>query len=424
MALNLLLSEPLPLRRASILGDYSEDAVLPHLIGDHTSAQFPLIRITDSRFFAADHVAEIDDIYVAKQLTQGWERRLESDATGRTWTVVEFASPVPAGEAVSATGRGARDPVTGELIANPADILAYIGNTLAGRTDDWSDFRAECSRAGITAAVWLGKVSSIKAAMDAVTQSVGAIWTPGMARLYPSAATPRPVLDLAKDEVDELTCSAALADTADILRLSYDWSDAAQRHLQFVELTANPMHYGGIVLDVSYPYLRTAANAETVGRAVLQRLAGERYDVGFVTDNVAVRAGMWTRLVAHPSWPIPGDDPVVMVIAPTINPASASVRVEGEATLSVPTISVTAHSVAVPDTVEAGIDVAYRDGIATFTITDTDDRPLAGARAALDGSAARTTDAQGRVSFTAAAGVHELAVEAAGFVPFTVFVTL
>lgn len=421
---NLLLSEPLPLRTTRMLGDYSDDVALPHVIGDFSRTQFPLRRLSDTRFFAADHVAEIDDVYIAKQLTQGWERRLESDTAGRTWTVVEFASPVTAGEPVSATGRGVRDPVTGELIENPADALAYIGNTLAGRVDDWSDFRAECSRAGLTVATWIGEATSIKAALDSVAQSVGAIWTPGVARLYPSSETPRPILDLTFEEVEELAVEATLADTADVLRLAYDWSPAAQRHLQYVELEANPARYGGIAVEVSYPNLRNAADAEAVGRPVLQRLAGERWTVAFVTSNTAVRAGMWVRLVDNPASPLPGGDPLVMVLTPTIDPASSSVRVQGEVLVTTPAIAVTAHSVALPDSIEAGIDVSFRDGVATFTILDDNDRPLAGARVALDSGAPQSTDAQGHVSFTTTAGVHQLAVEATGYVPFTVFVTV
>ena len=96
----------------------------------------------------------------------------------------------------------------------------------------------------------------------------------------------------------------------------------------------------------------------------------------------------------------------------------------GETIVGTATVTVTAHSLALPDTVAAGIDVAVRDGVATFTITDADGRPVAGARVSLDGAAPKTTDTHGKVSFSAAPGTHEIAVEAPGFLPFSLEVTL
>lgn len=423
--MNLLLSELLPLRTTKALGDYSEDVVLPEVFGDLTASPFPLIRLTDSRFFAADHPMEVTEVYVDRQTVADWAYLLQSDDAGRTWTEVHFAAPVPVGSVASAAGRGRLDDRTGELIANPADVLRRA-TEIAGRSDDWSAFRAECSALGLTVAGRFATSISIKAQIDAVMQSIGGIWSHGVARLYPSAADPLPILDLDAEECDipEGGVTANLTDTADVLRIGYDWSDASGRPQHYIELTASPQRYGGVVKEVSYPWLRTPANAEAIGRGVLQRLAGERYAVQFLTTRSSIRPGQWVRPVANPGWPLSGDDPVVMVLQTEIDPDSVMVRAIGETTIGTASVTVTAHSLALPDTVEAGIDVAVRDGVATFTITDASGRPIAGARVALDGGAPRSTNAQGKVSFPATAGVHELAVEATGYVPFSLLVTL
>lgn len=426
--MELLLSELLPLRTTRALGDYAEDTILPEVLGDLTDAPFPLIRLDDSRFFAADHPMDVTAVYVERQLVADWAMVLASDFAGRTWTEVRFAAPVPPGSEVSAAGTGRRDDATGELIANPADVVARIC-ALAGRDDDWSALRAECSALDLTVAGRISERLAVKAQIDAVLQSVGAIWAHGMGRLYPSAATPSPVLDLDWSEVDEIDVSASLTDTADVLRLAYDRSDASGRAQHYIELTASPQLYGGLSKEVEYPWLRTPANAEAIGRPVLQRLAGERYDVAFLSTRRSLRPGQWVTLVDHPDWPLPGADPTIMVLSVEIDQDSASVRVNGECTVGAATVTVTAHSLALPDTVEAGVDVSVRDGVATFTFTDSDGRPIAGAHVSLDGGAPKTTDAQGKVQFpvSVVAGEpvnHELAFEKSGFVPFTVVVPL
>lgn len=421
----LLLSEILPLRTSRMLGDYADDFPLPIVIGDLTNAPFPLGRLSATEGFAADHPMQITGAFVAKQAVQDWEQALVSDDKGRTWTVVRFAAPVPDGDAMSAVGRGLRDPSTGELLQNPADIVERVFR-IAGRDDDFSDLRAECSRLNLIAAGRISEMKSIKETVDDVTQAVGAIWSPGMGRLYPSSLDPAPILDLDKSEVSAITANATLVDTADILRLSYDRSDASGKPLHYIELTASPLRFHGISKEIAYPLLRTPANAEAIGRPVLQRLAGQRYAVTFNSSRRTLRPGMWVRLVAHPEWELPGDDPVIMILGVEVEPHANMVRVTGETLIGdKPVITVTAHSIALPDATEEAIEVSVRDGVATFTAHDADGRPLAGARISLDGGQPKTTDAQGNVSFVIETGtegkLHEIAFEAPGFLPQIIF---
>jgi len=406
-----------------MLGDFADDAILPEIFGDLTKSPFPAIRLSETRFFVADHPMQVTGAFIDRQRTDGWARALESDDSGHTWTTVQFSAPIPPGSVVSLVGRGRLDDRTGELIANPADVVRRLCQ-IAGRDDDWSDWRAECSGLNLTIAGRIFERKALKLHIDDVTQSSGAIWAAGMARQYPSAVAPATILDLDWHDVSNIRVSASLTDTADVLRLAYDRSDASGRALRYIELSASPQRYGGLSKEVLYPYLRTAQNAESIGRAVLGRLAGERYDVEFDSLVTTIRPGDSVRPVAHPEWPLPGADPVVMVLGADIEPDSNSVHVTGEYTAGQALITVTAYSLALPDTVEAGVAVEVRDGVATFTITDKDGKPLAHARVALDGGPPKSTDAQGKVSFVVTPGQHTLDVEAVGYLPFTLQVTL
>lgn len=421
--MNLLLSEDVPLRTTRELGDFAVDQVLPHRYGDLTAAPFGLVKLTASRWLAADHAMSIASVYVDDEATSGWAAAVESDATGHAITVVELAAPAPTDAVVSACGTGKRHATTGALIENPADIAADLMR-LCGRTTTWPAFRAECSVAGLRLAGSLDSVASLRVQLDRVMQSAGAIWTPEMARLYPATAVVGPVLELDRYTAGELAVSASIEDTCDILRLGYDPETVSGRPQQHVELTASPQRFGGVTRTLDLAYLRLPGNAEGVGRRVLGRLAGERYDVSFASSRTDLRPGQWVRLVAHPEWPFTGADPVLMVLGVEVRPGSRSIAVTAEHIRAAATVAVTQHSVAVPAEAEAGVDVSYRNGTATLTFVDADGRPLRNARVAMDGGAAKTTDARGVVQFSAASGTHTVAVEATGHVPFTFQIVL
>lgn len=421
--MNLLLSEDLPLRMSRALGDFAVDEPLPHRYGDLAAAPFRLLKLTAAQWFAADHPMEITSVYVDDEATAGWDYATESDGVGNTWTVVNLAAPAPASAVVSACGSGKRHPTTGALLENPADIFADIMR-LAGRTTTWPAFRAECAAAGLRLAGSLDAVASVRAHLDAVAQSAGAIWTPDTARLYPTATVAGPVIELDKFAAGELEVSASIEDTCDVLQLGYDQETAAGKPQHHVELTASPRRFGGVTQALELAWLREPINAEQVGKRILGRRAGERYDVRFRSSKTDLRPGRWVRLVANPEWPFSGADPVLMVLAVEVRPKASAIAVTAEYIRTQATVAVTAHSVALPATTDAGVDVAFNNGTVTLTFVDNDGRPLKNARVAFDGSAAKTTDARGRVQFAATTGTHAVAVEATGHVPFTFEVVL
>lgn len=422
-AWRLLLTDNLPLRLSSQLGQFSEARTLPHRYGDLRKTRFTLIRMTATKFFAADHPMEITRAFVGDLETRAFSYRTETAGDATSYTVVEFAAPVPLGTTATASGIGKRHALTGALIENPADILADI-LALAGRDDPWwYQLRAEASAASIVLAGSIGDVAAIRTFLDDVINSAGAIWCPGMARLYPVDFSGFHV-DLDRFNTSHLTVSAALTDTADILRLAYDYDEAEDRNQSFIELTANPQRYGGVRVDLALPFVRSAAVAEGIGRRLLGWYAGERYDLSFETDLTEfVRPGAWALLADHPAWPF-AEDPYVMLTS-VVAQGRARADVQGEVLRSRPTINVTAHSVGTNSIGAGGVEVTERDGVATFLVRDADDKPLSGAYVSLDGAAPKKTDAQGQVSFVVTeAGEHQLDIAAPGYLPQSLTVTL
>src|SRR5437868_12619774 len=109
-----------------MLGDFAEDRPLPHRYGDLTAARFPLIRLSPTEFFAADHPMEVTRVFTDAEETQSWAQSLQSNLKGHTWTIVTLGAPAPATAIVSACGKGKRNPTTGALLENPAEILQDV----------------------------------------------------------------------------------------------------------------------------------------------------------------------------------------------------------------------------------------------------------------------------------------------------------
>lgn len=286
--------------------------------------------------------------------------------------------------------------------------------------------RAECAAAGLVGAGSLDVLKSIRAWLDNIAYSFGAIWTPEMARLYPTADS-RGIRTFNSETAQTLVVNGTLEDACDILRVSYNVDQSNDRAQRYVELSARPYRYGGVGAEVVLPWLRTPRNAESVGRRMLQRMAGT-LAVHLTTNDVTVRPGQWRRIEAHPEWPRGDANPVAMVLATDITPDAASAEVDLEYVIDPPTIVVTAHSVAVPPGVGAAVDVEIVGGEAIFGIADENGRSLINALVSLDGGAPKKTNAQGQVSFTITPSMppkkHQLAVEAAGYTPFLLDVYL
>lgn len=419
--MSLLLREKMPLRTTQDLGDFATAVPLKHCYGVLSNARFPLDRMTDTKWFVCDHPFTVEQVFVNDTVTEGWEQATESDGKGNTWTVVNLSNAANTDDRISATGLGKKNPVTGELLSNAAEIIEDFERIAGRETLGWSQLRAESS--GIQLAGVMSVIQTIRAQFDEVTTSAAAIWSPGMSRLYPISTVNGLLKRLRKDQVNTLVATADLTDTADILKLSYDFNYATGSPQRFIQFETSPQRFDGIELDLTLPWLRKPTDAEVIGRRLLRRLAGKRLSITFNTTDLSIHEGDWVLLVDLPDWPFPMDgDPTVMVIQADNTPGQNTVAVTAEAILDDPLINITAHTVAIPSTSSGGADVVYQNGVATFTFTVPGGQPAKGARVSVDGGIPKTTDDQGKVGFTLAVGPHTVAVEAIGFTPmqFTV----
>lgn len=412
----LLLTEALPLRLSTQLGAFEEEQPLAHRYGDLRKSRFKLLKLSSTKWFAADHPMTITRVFVNDLETHSFDFKVESDDDGHTWTVVNLAAAAPLNATVTASGVGKLHPATGALIENPGDLAADVMR-IAGRFDPWwGKIRSECSLASIALAGSINETKSLQAHLDVVIDSAAGMWCYGMARLYPlPIAADTFVLPLAKTAVHDLKVSASLIDTADSLRLSYAYDDADGRAQSYIELAARPKRFSGIAADLTLPMLRSAQSAEAIGRRILGRKAGERYNVSFGTDEGEfIRPGTWVLIQDHPEWPFAAN-PYVMITSAQIDRATRFVQVQGETVLSTPTIDVVAHSLGVPGIGKGGVEIAFSNGVLTVTVFDEDDKPFPGAYVSLDGSVPNKTDTAGKVTFITKSGSHKLAISKEGY---------
>lgn len=413
----LLLSEPLPMRTTRDLGDFSEDVALPLRFGDLSARRFRLIRLDGSTYLAAGHaMAGIAQVFVDAERTLAYQTDLLRDALGNVSQVVRFGAEIGEDQIASATGYGMLDARTGALVENPADLMEYV-LALAGVSALFPQLRAEAAAEGLRLAGSITQARSVRAIVDEIAGSAGAIWTPEFARLYPVATIAGPVHDLDASAAGGMDDPYAdRDDSADVLRVGYDLSEAADRAQHHVELSAAPRRFGGLASEIELPWLWLPANAESVGRRILARKAGRRFRVDRIgVDRHDLRPGHAVRLVDLPEWGVDDTSPVVMLTQVEIDGDAGGSRLSGETVLSSPRVDVTAHSLALPDTTEGGVDIEFRNGIATFTALDDDGRPLYGARMSVDGGAPLTVDAKGQARFAVSSGQHELVIERDGY---------
>lgn len=411
--MNLLLRENLLLRTSRDLGDYAEDFVLALRFGDLSRASFKCGRLSDKEFCAAGHAMRITSVQTDAVEEVNYDVEVRPDGLGGLITVIVYGAAVPLGATVTACGIGMLNPLTGALLENPADIVEFLFR-FQGRTETFSDFRAECAAAGFRAAGSIEAAMSLRDATDDIMGSFGAIWTQTGARIYPSAPSGF-IGELDYYTVANLTFKASDRDIGDVLRIAYDvrTSDGTPQH--YIEFRANPQTFGGLVqAPPAFNWLRRPVDADKVSRPRLLRIAGQRYDVTFDKTGGKIRPREWYRLVNHPELSIDAVNPLIMILAVTAAPSSDSAACEGETIIASPAVELSAHSLALPGTTSATVDTGLKDGVFLATIVGDDNKPAPGARVSFDGGPAKVTDAKGQVSFPAGHGHHVLVIALPG----------
>ncbi|MEW6729039.1 MAG: hypothetical protein AB1332_06815 [Pseudomonadota bacterium] len=422
------LTDPLPLRTSVVWGAFSDVRVLPHVYGRVTLRPVQYDR-EGTLFLLADHpIAGVDRVTRDDAPTQGYALHHTQDSTGKTVAMLELAEPLAPGERLAVTLRGKRAP-SGALLDRPAtvleDILALAGvNVPADVLDRLRSEAADIEIGGVLDQPGL----STKAALDAIVQSIGGAWSLGArdgVLLDPFSDDAAPV----RATIDPHTCThpQAKADHDDIvtlLRITYDHNHATGQPRRAVQLIAPEamLTFGRIEREWQAPWLKSPRQAEILGRKLLTHLARPRWKISFTyTGKTRLQPGDLVHL-AHPALPVTG---AFRLMSADFDPANLSTACSVLASVGeAPRIELATLSNAHEPVIPPGATVDYANGVATFTIRDDLGNPLPGAEVTLDGHATRLTDGAGRVSFQASRGKHMLLVEAQGYSPMQIEVTV
>lgn len=419
--MNLLISEDLPLRTSAAMGDYTEDAILPVVYGDLSQSAVPMIKLSETEYLAADHPATVTAVFVDGQETHGWATSTKTDITGHAYCAVTLSAPAEQGAEITAAMRGKRHSTTGALIEHPADILQDV-LSLAGKAWDLSRLKSELP--GVRLAGRLDRPQSVRAWLDEITKSCGVVWAERFAAAYPASAGVS-VTSLDARSAAVTSISASIQAAADRLQIAFDYHPAKGAFAQYMELSAKPSPFsaaGAPMSTLEAPWLRQPADALALGKRLLVRLAMQRAAIELETGKT-ISVGDWLSL-SHPSLPVDGPQ-TLMALSLETDPGKPGRRISGEILWGpTPIITMDHHARAIRPKADGGIDVAYSNGIATFTILGPDGKPLPNALVSLDNSAAKKTNAQGKVRFEANPGRHVIAVEADGYIPFELDVML
>lgn len=414
----LLYTDALPLRRATDLPNYRADAAgryLPWVFGRATLAPVPF-DLVGQEWIVADHpITAIERVTVGGKATDGWALQQRLDDTGHPIAVLRLAQPTTT-EPVAVTLAGRRHPDSGALLATPAaiarELLRLCGH--AEQPDAWAGLDA------LHSATELGLVfdapQPLRQAVAALIEPLHCMWRPGWAAPRTPGA---PVATLTTDNTNTLSARASADALATVARVSYahDWAANAPRGTLRLAAPDAVALWGEMPIDVQLPAVRRARDALAIATAALADRARTTWDVEAEVDSrfASVQAGD-TIALAHPHAPAG----LALVTSVERSREQAVLRITAALhTDTAPRIEMQARSTAIDAEAAAAPSIAYRDGVATFTVTDDQGNPLANASVTLDGGTqTANTNAAGQVQFRTARGPHTLTVSAPGYATF------
>lgn len=422
-------TDPLPLRTTVAWGAFADVRVIPQRYGDTAGELIPYD--AGRRVFVwADHAsALVRAVTVDGQPVLGWQWRNGQDSTGRGVTFVDFTQAVDAGARPVAAGIGKLSSVRGTPLENPADVVLDVLAGIAGLpvTDgDLADFRAACDAQGLRVGGSIEDAGTAQAIVAQLCASVGAVFSPdaaGLCHLWPQPFGAAGVTVAAVDGRTTVTSTALLDDLATVLVLNFDALAGELR--QSVEVAAPDAvaDFGRRERVVEAPWITDPRVALAVAERLLRGAARRTWSVTAAAVPGRIRCGQWVE-VQHPLAPASGPA-LVLAAAHDLNTRRTRLTVRMPAD-PVPRVQLVRQSAQTPADTYAAATVDTQGDQRVLTLTDATGKPLANARAVLDGQWARFSDAAGRVTFPASImprGSHTIEVEANGSrLVFTVLV--
>lgn len=415
-------TDDLPLRTNADLGIFRDVERLPWRYGRAVPGKCVRLGATGKRWLWADHASSrIASVAVDGLPYDGWQWRNDTDDAGNPITIIETVDPIDEGADVVATGDGALDTLSGDLMTNPADIVGDICRR-GGITIDRGDlvaFRVECQSRQIEVA---GSIigGSLQSAMVGIADSIYAVFSrelPGLMRLRPRSS---PTVTIRA--ADTPSGSASRGSIATRLRVRYALEDGQPRASIELRAPAVEALRGSVVADVTLPWVSDARVAADVGGRMLADRARPRYTVRAARQQRRIVPGD----IVSASVPALGLSGAALVVSSTIAERGSTPVLELPAGTA-PAVEIVSAATAYAPELYTGASVASAGDQRVITITGENSRPLAGARCTLDGSIVRFTDSGGRVSFPAnvmPSGAHRILIESSGMQSQTVTVVV
>ncbi len=409
----MLLSDPVPLLDTSAWPGYENIEILPRIYG--AAWVRPIAADESGRSFViAGHAAEVVESVTLDGKPTAFQWRNGLDPAGRPAAFVDLARRAPSGAKLAARVRG--------LSGDPAAIVGDLYPV-----PDLRDFAAWCRNEGLELSGALVEKTTVRAAVAEVLRQVGATWSAGLtgfARPFPPPADdpihaefgPR---DIGRDWSAECGLDAVVSR----LQVPFDFDASTGKFRQTLVLAApgGIEAFGAREGEFSLPWVRTSRQAIAVATRHLKWRARPVWTLQFSTGPTfrGIQPG-GLIIVRHPRLPAAGEF-VVTDIDPGIGSGTAKVTAQTAAGLE-PAVEVAGLGRAFERS-ESGLRVTYADGVATLVISDPDGAPIRDAVVTL-GDQKSKTDRSGTARLKIARGTYPVSVEADGFAPMTMEITL
>ena len=410
-----LLSDPLPLRKASDMGEYRENQYLPHVYGKVAVSPIPLDQKNLRWLLADHHIQRVHQVFFGSTPFSGWDFTNELDATSHPIAVLRLSQPPESGEPVTVIVSGKSNPATGELLTHPIQIVQDI---VAMQPGGWGMPREAFYRLledypSVRLGGVINKEMTLRQALDEILLPLGIIWSTSpllMMREAPFGAASELILD-------EASAEATHDSLYTVVRLLYSQNYATGRpgRAMKAEAVRERQLYGSLEYTLEAPWVQTMRDAQFVVDHFLKTHARPRWTItGKAPLSETTQLGD-TVVVDHPLMP----QNEGIVIGKTVNRTQANVDYVVRAWAGEePKTRRIQDSEGIDKFPGDGLQFVYRDGIVTLTILDDLGNPLANATVTLNGAVTKTTDRTGRVQFEAERGLNTVTVVSAGYAPF------